>query len=73
MIFPARKHAIDGDFPQQFCESQGRLLISNFRMKFQVPKGTLKDKLAWQLDWRRLGRVKKGWKTYMTDLLLVIH
>lgn len=30
-----------------FRELQGRLLISNFRMKFQVPKGTLKDKLAW--------------------------
>lgn len=29
--------------------SQGRLLISNYRMKFQVPKGTLKDKLAWPL------------------------
>ena len=26
---------------------QGRLLISNYRLKFQVPKGTLKDKLAW--------------------------
>jgi len=30
-----------------FRELQGRLLISNYRMKFQVPKGTLKDKLAW--------------------------
>ncbi|CAK9026578.1 unnamed protein product [Durusdinium trenchii] len=30
-----------------FRELQGRLLISNYRLKFQVPKGTLKDKLAW--------------------------
>jgi hypothetical protein len=52
--FPSYKPRISGDFPQQFLSSstQGRLLISNFRMKFQVPKGTLKDKLAWQLDWK---------------------
>ncbi|CAE6950820.1 MTMR2 [Symbiodinium sp. CCMP2456] len=30
-----------------FREVQGRLLISNYRLKFQVPKGTWKDNLAW--------------------------
>ncbi|CAJ1380577.1 unnamed protein product [Effrenium voratum] len=30
-----------------FRELQGRLLISRYRMRFQVPKGTLKDNLAW--------------------------
>lgn len=33
-----------------FRETQGRLLITNFRLKFQAPKGSFKDELAWVVE-----------------------
>eukprot|EP00928_Gymnodinium_smaydae_P011244 TRINITY_DN14174_c0_g1_i3.p1 TRINITY_DN14174_c0_g1~~TRINITY_DN14174_c0_g1_i3.p1 ORF type:complete len:875 (+),score=169.74 TRINITY_DN14174_c0_g1_i3:347-2626(+) len=33
-----------------FCETAGRLLVTNYRVKFQVPKGTLHEELGWLLE-----------------------
>jgi len=33
-----------------FCETPGRLLVTNYRLKFQVPKGTLRADLTWLQD-----------------------
>lgn len=33
-----------------FCEISGRLLVTNYRLKFQVPKGTLREELAWMQE-----------------------
>lgn len=30
-----------------FCETPGRLLLTNYRLKFQVQKGSLREELAW--------------------------
>jgi len=32
------------------CESPGRLVVTNFRLKFQVPKGSLREELTWLLE-----------------------
>uniref|UniRef100_A0A7S4SLR4 Myotubularin phosphatase domain-containing protein n=1 Tax=Alexandrium monilatum TaxID=311494 RepID=A0A7S4SLR4_9DINO len=32
------------------CEVGGRLLVTNYRLKFQTPKGTLREELRWMLD-----------------------
>eukprot|EP00929_Paragymnodinium_shiwhaense_P102213 TRINITY_DN65409_c0_g1_i1.p1 TRINITY_DN65409_c0_g1~~TRINITY_DN65409_c0_g1_i1.p1 ORF type:complete len:901 (+),score=109.13 TRINITY_DN65409_c0_g1_i1:69-2705(+) len=33
-----------------FCETNGRLLVTNYRLRFQVPKGTLRDDLGWMME-----------------------
>ncbi|CAK0794022.1 unnamed protein product [Prorocentrum cordatum] len=33
-----------------FCETGGRLLVTNFRLKFQVPKGTMREELQWMQE-----------------------
>eukprot|EP00927_Polykrikos_kofoidii_P078649 TRINITY_DN75456_c0_g1_i1.p1 TRINITY_DN75456_c0_g1~~TRINITY_DN75456_c0_g1_i1.p1 ORF type:complete len:771 (+),score=148.59 TRINITY_DN75456_c0_g1_i1:62-2314(+) len=33
-----------------FCEIQGRLLVTNFRLKFQVPRGTLREDMRWMQE-----------------------
>lgn len=38
--------------PNPFCEVRGRLLATNFRLKFQTPKGTLRKELEWMKDAR---------------------
>ncbi|CAE8626635.1 unnamed protein product [Polarella glacialis] len=36
--------------PNPFCEVRGRLLLTNFRLKFQTPKGTLRKELDWMRE-----------------------
>jgi len=35
-----------------FCEVRGRLLATNYRLKFQTPKGTLREEFKWMQDAR---------------------
>eukprot|EP00931_Biecheleriopsis_adriatica_P041553 TRINITY_DN23740_c0_g1_i1.p1 TRINITY_DN23740_c0_g1~~TRINITY_DN23740_c0_g1_i1.p1 ORF type:complete len:837 (+),score=167.88 TRINITY_DN23740_c0_g1_i1:25-2511(+) len=51
-MLPGEKvhHVINQSFlvtNKPFREHQGRLLITNYRLKFQVPKGSLRDEAAW--------------------------
>merc|ERR1719424_1815081 len=33
-----------------FCEVSGRVLVTNYRVKFQTPRGTLREELRWMQD-----------------------
>lgn len=46
------------------------MLISNYRMKFQVPKGTLKDKLAWPPGQKAEGSLLRVAEKQLLDIPL---
>merc|ERR1719433_1618527 len=46
-------HAVHRAFllnTKPLCEVQGRLLVTNYRIRFQVPKGSLRAELTWLLE-----------------------